>query len=55
MSAKETENMTTEQRLEALEYKTIQLTKRIRVVLVVAIAPLLMVIGHFTLHALGRL
>ena len=47
--------MTTEERLEALESKIVQLTKRIRVVLVVAVVPLLMIIGHFTLHALGRL
>ena len=47
--------MTTEQRLEALENRTEQLRKRIRLVLVVAIVPLLMIVGHFTLHALGRL
>ena len=47
--------MTTEERLEALENQPARLTKRIRVVLVVAIVPLLMVIGHFTLHALGCL
>ena len=47
--------MTVEDRLEVLENQTARLTKRIRVVLVVAIVPLLMIIGHFTLHALGRL
>ena len=47
--------MTTEERLEALENQINQHTKRIRVVLVVAVVPLLMVIGHFILHALGRL
>ena len=47
--------MTTEQRLEALENRTEQLRKRIRLVLVAAIVPLLMIVGHFTLHALGRL
>ena len=47
--------MTTEQCLEALENRTEQLRKRIRLVLVAAIVPLLMIVGHFTLHALGRL
>ena len=47
--------MTTEQRLEALENRTEQLRKRIRLVLVVAIVPLLMIVGHFALHALGRI
>lgn len=47
--------MATEQRLEAQENQMVQLSKHIRVVLVVAVVSLLMVIGHFTLHAVGRL
>ena len=47
--------MTTDEKLENLEKRVAWNRKHLRIVFIIALIALLMISGHFVLHALGKL